>query len=136
MYWYNIDTNKINSLPSYLNELERYVYDNDNESYDSIIQGIQSYVQKYENVDADDKLEARYEYKNYLVKDLTGLDGKFKLSLTCCEELSNIIKLCVKRTYINEDDETQSDYYNATNENDCSLTLDKNDINATLYIQL
>ena len=84
-YWFNLDSDKIISLPSYLNELERYVYNNKEESLDDIIAKLDEYKAKYIDRsygnDNDDSIEARYSYQNYFSKDFTGKNGTYELRL-------------------------------------------------------
>ena len=46
-YWFNVDDNKIKTLPSYLNELERWAYDNETESLEDIFAKLDIYKQKF-----------------------------------------------------------------------------------------
>ena len=80
-YWLNVDNNEIVSLPKYFNELERYIYNAEDESLVDIIKKLDAYKEKFINHNLDDKEEARYQYYNYLSKDLTGKIGKYKLSV-------------------------------------------------------
>ena len=78
-YWYNVDNDKITTLSSYLNELERFTYNNETESLTDIINKLDIYKSKHISKDPNDSNEARYKYYNYLSKDITGKIGIFKL---------------------------------------------------------
>jgi hypothetical protein len=85
MYWYNADKLSLESLPSYLNEIERYVY-NENDSYEDIKASLDKYLAEFNgNRYVNDENISRYRFKNYLVKDLTGIIGKYRM-----EFLTNI----------------------------------------------
>ena len=97
-YWYNFDNNQYESLPSYLNELERFVY-NENEGLQTFINKIDDYIDKYYKSKryADDSCEARYMYSNYLVKDLTGNKGLFRIEyITSFDNKNNLSRLCIE----------------------------------------
>ena len=128
-YWYNYDKNGIESLPSYLNELERYVY-NENDSIETIKENLDKYVAKYWNSKryADDANEARYYYSNYLVKDLTGISGTFILDLqTNIINENNILRLCIEVI----DNGNIVTYYKGN-----EFTLNGNEQQVKCYIQL
>ena len=98
MYWYDLDNNQLNSLPYYLNELERYVY-NENDSIETFIQNMNNYIAQYYNNKqyANDNNEARYMYSNYLVKDLTGISGNIRIELTTSFDNSdNKLRICIE----------------------------------------
>jgi len=127
MYWYNLDNNEINSLPEYLNELERYTYDNKTESFKDIISKLEEYKTMFENKTLDDADVVRYNYVNYLSKDLTGLVGEYVLKI---EQInySKKIRLCMDvikndtiTTYISNDNN--------------KVILDGTEDKVTLYIQ-
>ena len=85
MYWYNADKLSLESFPSYLNNIERYVY-GENDSYETIKANLDNYINNFKgNRYAQDEDIARYKFKNYLVKDLTGISGKYRM-----EFISNI----------------------------------------------
>ena len=91
MYWYNLDNNSLQSLPSYLNEIERYVY-NENDSFETIKENLDSYFDNFNgNRYAEDEDIVRYRFKNYLVKDLTGYKGHYKIEfITNIDEYANM----------------------------------------------
>jgi len=125
VYWYNYDKNGMESLPSYLNEIERYVYD-EHDSIENIVDSLNKYVEKYfaSKQYADDSEEARYYYSNYLVKDLTGINGKFIIEL---ETDINELRLCIE--VINGDDIVT--YYTGD-----EFILNGNEDQVRCYIQL
>ena len=136
-YWYNVDNNSITSLSSYLNELERYIYNGKEQTLDSIISQLDMYVEKFEhnknidNVDdyVDDSIEARYHYYNYLSKDFTGKKGTYRLKLE-----SNFITDFTVRLKL---DVIDANGYKTTYTNlDGEFTLIGNEQSVILYIQL
>ena len=130
-YWLNIDNNSIETLPSYLNELERYAYDAKDTSLEDILEKLDTYKLKFENHNYDDSKEVLYNYVSYLSKDFTGESGKFRFDLTVDNNFNNgDVKLLV----------------NVINENGNLITYDSNEVqtfvlngnerNVILYIQL
>ena len=98
MYWYDFDNGQLESLPSYLNELERFVY-NEKDDFQTFLNNMDAYIDKYYQSKryADDNYEARYTYSNYLVKDLTGVRGNIRIELaTSFNNENNLSRLCVE----------------------------------------
>lgn len=134
MYWYNLNSNQIESLPAHLNELERYAYDNNSESMDDIINGLDKYYKEFKEKQLiDDRIEARYNYSNYLVKDLTGLSGEFSLQLINSENINNIIQLCLKR--IDKDNKEEIIIANS-NTIQNNIVLKEDDVEVIIYLQI
>ena len=145
-YWLNVDNNSIVSLPSYLNELERFAYNGENETTDDIFTMLDKYKEKFNTVKSyiDNPLrenkknaelaeldfeEARYRYINYLSKDFTGKKGIFKLVL----ESNFITDFTVRLTL--EIIDKDGNIINYTNK-DSNFELYGDEQKVTLYIQL
>ena len=134
-YWLNVDDNSIKTLPSYLNELERFTYDNTNESLSSILEQLDIYKEKFEHNKThiedylDDSKEARYRYINYLSKDFTGKKGKFNLSLE-----SNFISNFTVRLVLEVFDKDGNKIIYTNEDNEFILNGDEQSV--ILYIQL
>ena len=105
MYWYNADKLSLESLPSYLNEIERYVY-NENDSYETIKANLDNYINNFKgNRYAQDEDIARYRFKNYLVKDLTGIKGKYRM-----EFITNIEQYATMHTEVIDENGNITNY--------------------------
>ena len=105
MYWYNADKLSLESLPSYLNEIERYVY-NENDSYETIKANLDNYLNNFKgNRYAQDEDIARYKFKNYLVKDLTGIKGKYRM-----EFITNIEQYATMHTEVIDENGNITNY--------------------------
>lgn len=135
-YWFNVDDNSIVTLPSYLNELERFTYNSEEESLSNIISQLDSYKEKYEfnklhsSVEyIDDTEEARYRYINYLSKDFTGKKGKFKLNLE-----SNFITEFTVRVMLEIYDKNNNKIIKTNLDDEFELSGDEQSV--ILYIQL
>ena len=126
-YWLNVDNNEIVSLPKYFNELERYVYNAVDESLVDIIEKLDVYKNKFIQHDLNDKEEARYQYYNYLSKDLTGKRGKYQISIKQKLNANAIANIYVE---IFKDNNLQ------TFKTDDTFNLTGDEQNVTLYIQL
>ena len=112
MYWFNFDNNDIESLPNYLNELERFVYDNNKMTQDEIFERLDKYKNKNFN---DDRNLALYRYLNYLSKDLTGYEGTYRLEIYSENMNEYKIRLYVEilnddniETYASDDNNTMT----------------------------
>ena len=105
MYWYNADKLSLESLPSYLNEIERYVY-NEDDSYETIKANLDKYLNNFKgNRYAQDEDVARYKFKNYLVKDLTGIKGKYRM-----EFITNIEQYATMHTEVIDENGNINNY--------------------------
>jgi len=137
-YWYNVDNESIKSLPSYLNELERYAYDMSDAS-DLSIDDFHSYMQTYIEKNTrsrlsgqfvDDSDEVKYYYNNYLEKDLTGWKGKYRIELDTNLNDNNEIRIIVE---VIDKNNNISAYINNING---AFELSGDEKNVKLYIQL
>ena len=133
MYWYNIDNDKLVTLPSYLNELERYAYNVNNMTISELTSYLDTYIHKntesqLNNTYIDDHQEALFYYKNYLEKDLTGWVGEYRIELETNLEDENEIRLLVE-IINNENVKTH-----ANNENHI-FELNGTESKVTLFIQ-
>lgn len=126
MYWFNFDNNDIESLPNYLNELERFVYDNNKMTQDEIFERLDKYKNKNFN---DDRNLALYRYLNYLSKDLTGYEGTYRLEIY--SENMNEYKIRLYVEILNDD---KIETYTSDDNNTFTLTGDEQ--NVMLYIQI
>lgn len=138
-YWVDIDNNSIKTLPSYLNELERFMYDAQEESLEDILSKLDEYKSKYETNQnsteyLDDSNEALYNYVNYLSKDFTGKKGKFVLSLQTNFE-SNIVNLMVE-IFDKDNNRNVVGISNTDEVNEIEFTLNGDENSVVLYIQL
>ena len=110
-YWYNVDNKNIQDLPSALNELKRYWF-NENEdntvgdTLEEIRNSLETYKQKLEKfkqyhnnntiilpeygLNMKNNIELRYRYKNFLSKYITGLKGKFRIEWSYVDKEGNI----------------------------------------------
>ena len=134
MYWYSLDNNEIKSLPSYLNELERYSYNMENMTINELKECLDSYVNKnikskLLNTYIDDSIEARFYYVNYLEKDLTGWIGNYRLELDTNINDENAIRLICEIA----DKNNNITVYASNDNNEFELTGDEKKV--TLYIQ-
>ena len=135
MYWYNIDNNEITSLPSYLNELERYVFNAEKMNIADIKSYLNSYVEKNNylkrtGIYTDDSMDALFRYNNYLEKDLTGWVGTYRLELTTNLDDNNVIRLLVEIIDKDLNIITYNDKDNPT------FTLDGTENKVKLFIQI
>lgn len=134
-YWYNVDKNNIQTLSSYLNELERWTYDAETESLEYILSQLDAYKEKFENKNPNDFEEARYWYYNYLTKDLTGKKGTYRLQLDHSINMTDEFDARLVVEIIDENDNKNIICHPAENSNG-EFTLTGNEKNVTLYIQL
>lgn len=131
MYWYNADINNLESLPAYLNEIERYLYDDTEDmSIDSIKDDLDEYIELHSLYGryAPDEIPARYSYRKFLSKDLTGLIGTYKMSLKT--NLGNdIIKMIIEVI----DENGNINNYDSLNE---EIVFTGTEKKITLYLQI
>lgn len=132
MYWYNDNADSIETLGAYLNEIERYIIKD--ESIDSIKDRLDKYIELYDhNRYVDDMNTVLYSYKNYLVKDITGLEGTYIMSLLTNIENNDKIRMCIE---VIDKDENITLYTKIGNNNDNIFdsikVIDKNE-NTTIY---
>lgn len=135
MYWYSLDNGKITSLPSYLNELERYAYDATKTNINDIKSYLDSYIRKNNTLKTtgkyvDDSNDALFRYINYLEKDLTGWKGTYRLEIETNINEPNQIRLLVE--IINED--LSINTYDSTD--NATFTLNGNEQKVKLFIQI
>jgi len=127
MYWYNADSLNYEKLDNALNELKRYWF-NENDTIDTIINNFDKYIIDELGGNDDNRKELRYEYRNYLSKDLTGQEGDFILTWDTNLE-DNIFRLCI---CIERNDGTIEIY----NNKDDQFTLYGNENHVTAYFTL
>ena len=97
MYWYNADSDSLQLLSSSLNEVERYIY-NENDSEETIKNNLDNYIRMHNlnNRYADDNDIVRYDYKNYLCKELKNLNGIYNVELITNIDNRDNVRLCVE----------------------------------------
>lgn len=135
MYWYDLDNGKITSLPSYLNELERYAFDASKMSIVDIKSYLNSYIRKNNvlkstGVYTDDNMDALFKYINYLEKDLTGWKGTYRLEIDTNINEPNQIRLLTEIIDKDYHIETYDSIDNAT------FTLNGDEQKVKLFIQI
>jgi len=130
MYWFDIDENSLVSLPSHLNNIERFI--DNNESPEELISNLDKYIELHEQYGrySPDSKYAKYKYKNYLAKDLTGYTGTYRIELLSNTIVDNNIILYVE---VIDKDGNIVNYDNVENN---ILTLNGSEQCVTLFMQI
>ncbi len=137
-YWYNVDDGKIETLSLYLNELERFSYDEKIVDLDTFENNMNLYLYKHfmYNKFADDANEALYNYQNYLTKELTGISGDYEMYILSNYQYKDKIRLCMEAI----DEDNNMELYSVNSSLDVidsvKINLSGSEKSVKIYVQI